>query len=850
MQHWQAVKLVLSHEQPDFDALASLALARLAHPGSVAAVTGSLSPRLRDAIRLYRDELNLLDASDIDLDQVSELIIVDTNDPDRIRPFDRLVGQVPITLYDHHPATADSLPASQGLQEPVGATATILTRHLQASNTPIPASIATLALLGIHEDTGNFTYSATSAADHQAAALLLRSGANLEFVIEYASDPLGEEQRQLLQRLLEDSDVMLDGERRIVTASFVLDEYVPGTSALVSQLLALHGADAAIVATGDEQESEVFARVARGYDAAAAFTEAFGTGGHPGAAFARVKTGPRQALEQGLESLTHNRSDMLTAMELMSSPVTTIPEQSTVDQATQILRRHGHNGAPVVDDSGKLKGVVSRRDLDHALKFDMHDASVTGFMNRNVITAQPADTHMQLEANLIQHAIGRLPVLDSDDRIVGIVTRSDLLAARHASPRQDLAERVIDRLPKVARELIDTAVKLLPGHARLYLVGGIVRDALLGRSLSDLDIAVDGVPSSMLAEALQKQFGGHIVIHELFGTTELRTDKGLLVDIAGTRLETYAHPGALPEVSPGPISRDLQRRDYTINAIAVQVSPQPARLLDPLGGIEDLERRQLRLLHPLSYLEDPTRVLRGARLAARLGFQFDRDSLERARQAMTPAVLERIAPARLRNELELALGEPRLEPVFAQLENSGALSAMFGLEHAAELLTALDAQKLNGEVRSEAALFALLLGTPADRAEEHMRRFSWPGSYRQALERLRHVREDAELLTEEILTRMTAAEGELVRCFSERHRELVDAFRSLPQRRRLRGSDVLELGVRAGPAVGQVLAQVARARQAGTVETFEQELELARELIRQAEDTTKAEAGPGDSTCS
>lgn len=840
------MKLVVTHEQPDFDALASLALARLAHPGSVAVVTGSLSPRLRDAIRLYRDELNLLDATDVDTSQVSELIVVDTNDPERIRPFDQLIGKVPITLYDHHTSTDSSMPASQGLQEPVGATATILTRHLRASNTPIPASIATLALLGIHEDTGNFTYSATTAADHDAAGLLHRSGANLEFVVEYASDPLGEEQRQLLQQLLQDSNVILDGERRIVTASLRLDAYVAGTSALVSQLLALHGADAAVVATGFDGDTEVFARVARGYDAAQAFQEAFGTGGHPGAAFARVELEPRPALEKALESLYLHRSELLTASDLMSTPVTTIPVNSTVDQATQILRRHGHNGAPVVDEDGQLQGVVSRRDLDHALKFDMHDASVTGFMNRTVITASPADTLVQLESNLIQHAIGRLPVLGADGTILGIVTRSDLLAARHASPRQDLAERVMDRMPTMARKLIDTAIGLLPGHARLYLVGGIVRDALLGRSLSDLDVAVDGVPATMLAQALQKKFGGEIITHEAFGTTTLRTEKGMLVDIAGTRLETYAHPGALPEVSPGPISRDLQRRDYTINAIAVQVSPQPPRLLDPLGGIDDLERRQLRLLHPLSFLEDPTRVLRGARLAARLGFQFDRDSLDRARQVMTPEVLDRMAPARLRNELELALDEPRLEPVFAQLEHTGALEAMFGLEHAPELLEALDAQKLGGSVRSEAALFALLLETSAGRAEAHMRRFSWPASYRQSLERLRHVREEAELLTEEILGRMSAAERELVRCFSERHRELTDAFRALPQRRRLRGSDVLELGVPAGPAVGRILAQVARARQTGKVQSFEQELELARTLTEQAGSAEPARAESGE----
>jgi len=825
------VKLAVTHEQPDFDALASLALARIAHPGAAAVVTGSLSPRLRDALRLYRDELNLLDISDIDLDTVSELIVVDTNDPQLIRPFDSLIGRVPVTLYDHHPAVPDGIQSSHGLQERVGATATILTRLLRASNTPIPASIATLALLGIHEDTGNLTYSATRPADHDAAGFLLRSGANLEFVVEYVSDPLSEKQRALLQRLLEDSTVRHDGQRTIVTATLETGDYVPGVSGLISQLLALHGSDAALVTIGTGEGSEVFVRVARGYDAAAAFREAFGSGGHPGAAFARVAAPPTEAAATALEALKRSRTDLLSATDLMSAPVTVIPADSSVDEAMQILRRHGHNGAPVVDADGRLSGVVSRRDLEHALKFDMHEARVTGFMNRSVVTAGPDDTHVQLEASLIQHGVGRLPVISGDGELIGIVTRSDLLAARHASPHRDLAARVLGRLPELTRELVETAAELLPGHARLYLVGGMVRDALLGRSLSDLDLAVEGVPAKILAEALRRHYGGEATAHDSFGTTTLRTDNGMTVDIAGTRFETYAHPGALPEVSPGPIRRDLQRRDYTVNALAVQVSPEPARLLDPLGGLDDLERRQLRLLHPLSFVEDATRVVRGARLAARLGFSFDRDTLQQARQAMSPDILSRIAPARLRNELDLALLEPRLEPVFAQLEHVRALPEMFGLVHAPDLLARIDAAKPDRRVHGEAALLALLCSVPLSQAAEHVEKFSWPGSFLLAAERLQLVRYDAGRLTEEMLQRMGPAEQEVVRTFSERHRELTDTFRALPQRRRLRGSDVLELGVSPGPEVGRVLAAVARARQAGDVDSFEAELDLARSLV-------------------
>lgn len=825
------MKLIVTHEQPDFDALASLALARLAHPGATAVVSGAIGPRMRDVIRLYRDELDLEVAGDIDPGDVSELIVVDTNDAARIAPFDSLVGRVPVTVYDHHAPGADVIPAAHGVQDRVGATATILVRHLQASNVPIPASIATLALLGIHEDTGGFAYSSTRADDHSAAAFLLKCGASLELVVDFASDPLTAEQRGLLEKFLERATTETDGQRSILTVATHRDDFVPGISGVVSQLLNLFAADAALVAVGQPGHTLVFARVARGYDASAAFTEAFGTAGHPGAAFARTPEPPEQALGKALASLRRQRTDAPTAAQLMSSPVVTVAEAATVAEALQVLRRHGHNGAPVVDGQGHVVGVLSRRDLEHALGFDLGDAAATGFMNRQVITAGPDDTLQQLEARLIEHAIGRLPIIDGNGNLLGIVSRSDLLRARHAQPRPDEAALVLSRLPARARQVVDAAAEMIPPGARLYLVGGMVRDALLGRSLSDVDLAVEGTTASRLAADLQERFGGEASSHDSFGTTTLMTGDGLLVDIAGTRRESYAHPGALPQVTPGTIARDLLRRDYTVNAMAVRVSPAPPELLDPTGGLADLRRGTLRLLHPLSFAEDPTRLLRGARLAARLGFEFGTGTLRQARLALLPHVLDRVAPARLRHELELALREPRMAPTVRELDRIGALRTMFGLADAPALLAALDEHGNGEDTRAEAALLALLLESAPDAAAEHLARFNWPLRLGAALERLRQARTDPDGLTEELLGRMSAAEHLLVRCFGERHRELADAFAALPERRRLRGSDVLGLGVPAGPLVGRLLSAVAHARQAGRVSTFEAELELAKSLL-------------------
>jgi tRNA nucleotidyltransferase (CCA-adding enzyme) len=824
------VKLVVTHEQPDFDALASVALAKLAHPGSAATLTGTLSSGLRKLTVLYRDELNLLEASQIDLNQVTELIIVDTNDPRRIRPFDQLLGKVPVTVYDHHPLTTGSIEATHGIQEQVGAAATLLTRHLKASNTPIPASTASLALLGIHADTGHLTYSGTTGADYHAAAHLLASGANLQFVTEHLREPFTPAQRAFLNRIMSDARLEQDGDNQLLTAALTLHEYVPGASGLVSQALELQGADAAVITVNMDGPTLIFARVLEGYDAAAAFSEEFGTGGHPGAAFARSDQTAEQALQRAVTALKRHRDARITAADLMTSPVTTIPASSTVAQARQLLQRHGHNGAPVTDSAGRLQGVISRRDIERALRFDLDTAPITGFMTRDLILASPTDSLGQLEELIISNNIGRLPVI-SAGRLVGIVTRTDLLRARHPHAGPDSAQLVINRLPGFASELLASAARLLPAGASLYLVGGTVRDALLGRALTDFDLAVEGMPAARLAELLQKHYGGTLTQHGTFGTTTLALDNDLAIDIATARDETYAHPGALPEVAPSSISRDLNRRDFTVNALAVRIQPAPLQLLDPFNGQADLQKQLLRPLHPLSFLDDPTRILRGARLAGRLGFSFTPSAQQQAQLALTRAVLDRMTNERLRNELQLTFMEARVEPAVDELVQLGALRAMFSLDADPALLAALDALRARQPVDSEAYLLALLLATPQQGALEHIRRFHWPSRLAASLERLRLAAGDPAALTEDVLARTTAAERAVLKGMGPAWREQVAAFEALPQRRKLRGSDVLELGLPSGPLVGQLLAAVSRARQAGQVDSFEAELELARSLI-------------------
>lgn len=825
--------LVVTHEQPDFDALAGLALARLAHPGAIAAIGGDLPDNVRAFIHLYRDQLDLRSADDIDPAEVEELIVVDTNDPQRLGRFAQVAETVPVTLYDHHPGHGEEIAAAHGIQEQVGATSTLLTRHLAASAVTIPAELASLALLAIHEDTGNLSFDLTTADDYQAAAHLMERGASLEIVREFQTEFADQQQRELLGEAVAEARMETMGGFRLVISAFDYPVYVRNAAGACNRLLSQQGADAALLAVRMEGKTLLFARALHGFDVGAALAQAFGGGGHQGAGFARATGDPQSVAREALAALRDHLRPALTAREFMSSPVKSIEEGTTVGEAQRLLTRYGHNGLPVLGEHGKLVGIVSRRDLERALRHDLSGSSVSGFMTSEVVTAGPEATLRELERLVEEHNIGRIPIVERGE-IVGIVTRSDLLAAHHPPRQPALAAKVRERLPSEARKVLERAAHYLPSDpaAALYLVGGTVRDALLGRALLDLDLVVEHASAERLVSSLQRELGGTMTFHAVFGTSTLTLPSGLSIDIARAREEYYPHPGALPEVTPSSIRKDLARRDFTVNAIAVRFSPPPLALIDPFTGVGDLQRRTLRLLHPLSFVEDPTRILRGARLSARLGFDLAASTIAHVEDALRPEVIGRLSRSRLRSELELTFAEPRVAPALRILDSLGALDVAYGLAFDEALTLRLDELRPGGDVPAQSYLLTLLLRSTPERASAHIEAFHWPRSVLQARRRLAEA-EAADGVSEEWLEEAEAAELAVARVLSPALAAAVTAFEEVPRRRKLRGRDVLELGLPPGPQVGEILTEIASARQRGQLKSFEDELELARRRVEE-----------------
>lgn len=378
----------------------------------------------------------------------------------------------------------------------------------------------------------------------------------------------------------------------------------------------------------------------------------------------------------------------VTVTDLMSLGVQTVEPDASLDAIIHRLRRIGHEGFPVVEH-GRVVGLLTRRDADRALEHGLGSLAVREVMSAGEITLRPDDSITLLVQRMVESGWGQIPVLGDDGRLIGVVTRTDLIKywAQAYPAASDEAER-IDAV-QIAAVLGQPIARLIDQIARqaqdqrlsLYMVGGVVRDLLLKRRNDDIDFVVEG-DAIRFAEGLRDQFGGQVHSYRPFGTATWILDGASIdgdglpasVDFATARNEFYEHPTALPTIYSGSIKLDLGRRDFTINTLAVQLSPSSGRILEFYGGLADLRAGLIRVLHSLSFVDDPTRILRAVRFERRLGFRIEPRTAELIDTALP--MLRRITGERVRNELALLLGEADVAESFRLLQARGILTAI------------------------------------------------------------------------------------------------------------------------------------------------------------------------------
>ena len=689
------MKAIIAHPNLDFDALASMTAAQKLYPDAVLVTVGKLRSCVKDFIAIHGEFIeirNYINKKDIDT-----LIMVDTRSRKRLNDFAKALDNegISVIVYDHHADDDDDVPCAEIHYEAVGANVTQLVERIREKKIPLSPQEATTLALGIYDDTGSLCYSSTTPRDLLAAAWLLEQGANLSVVSEYTEGSLGADQSDLFHVLLRQNRIVTVEEKDILIAVAERDTFVSDLSVLTMKLKDTFSVDAVFTVVRMENRIYLVGRSSLKDISVRDILAPYGGRGHLMAASAMLKDLSRSAKEIAEEltaSLSEYISPSLRVRDIMTTPVKTISADITVNEVGEYMIRYGHSGYPVMDQ-GKLMGIITHRDVEKCKYHGLGNVPVKGYMSHHVQTVSPDMSVEEVRAMMVEHNVGRVPVMENGE-LVGIVTRTDfmeMIYGNEATPQHltyrkrtggkdciNLLDALEKTLPKQMFHVLGRIASLADQEGiSAFLVGGLVRDLLMGRRSVDLDIVVEG-DGIDFAEKVATMVDGTVTAYPKFGTATVVINGVVKIDIAGARTEFYEYPAAKPQVEKSTLKQDLFRRDFTVNAMALSLNYETIGLLiDYYNGCEDLKEKKIRVLHNLSFVEDPTRIVRALRFKARYGFTLAAETEGFARKAIEDGVLENLSRRRIWHEMYLALQESCAYEIISSMADYGIWDVLF-----------------------------------------------------------------------------------------------------------------------------------------------------------------------------
>ncbi|HBZ57519.1 MAG TPA: polya polymerase, partial [Syntrophobacteraceae bacterium] len=654
----------------------------------------------------------------------------------------------------------------------------------------------------------------------------------------------------------------------IATAS--ADKYVGDFAVLVHKLKDMENLDVVFALARMDDRIYLVARSRIPEVNAGAIAAYFDGGGHATAASATIRDLTlNQAEDKLFEILQSVIKPSSVARDLMSSPVIHVDTTATVGEAAQVMVRYNINAMPVME-GGAVIGTVTRQVLEKAIFHGLEKQPIDEYMNRDVHTVPPTATLLEIQKYLVEYQQRILAVL-IDNRLVGVITRRDLLnymvndssnmpRALHedlpstdSTRRKNVSAVLAEQLPRDIIELLRKVGELAAEMGyQAYAVGGFIRDLLLRRPNFDIDIVVEG-DGIEFARTFAERHKVRARSHKKFNTAVLVFPDGRKMDVATARMEYYQYPAALPVVEFGSLKMDLYRRDFTINTLAVALNPDSfGQLVDFFGGQRDIKEKVVRVLHNLSLVEDPTRILRAIRFEQRFGFRIGKQTASLIRNAVKMNLLQKMGGHRLFHELQHIFTEadplssirrmaefgvlsvlspeirldPRMEGLFVRLKESISWYRLSFLSEELELwwvyLLGLAARMK----RESAQDFAERLELPTHTEERLLWALHQSQELLNGFFQLRQIRPSdiyralQPFKVEELLFMMARTQRE------EARRSISHYFHKFRDiKSELKGRDLQVLGIEPGPVYRQILDELLDARLNGKVHSRQDEID-------------------------
>jgi len=688
------LQVVFLVEGSDLDSLSSAYAYTILNKDAYIYLPYSYNKSFQLALSIFKNKLKVVDKVPYNLEKA---VFVDTSSLRKIKQTLKKANlnfeDIKIEIFDHHPVRNKKLKEYKNITFhffKYGACTTHFVFEIEKKGIKLTKDDATLISLGIYEDTGSFRYTGTKTEDIKALMFLSKYSLNFDLINEILTKRFDEKTLQILENLIENLHILYIDNYKIGISSLTIDEYIPDVSSYFNQIDEFSKLDAVFAVLSSKNKVFVIGRSKTDSIDVGYILSKLGGGGHKRAGSANIKDISKKEVVELLHYIidTYLKADFK-IKDIMHKKFCVINKNTKIEALKEI-------NTPVcivVDEKENFYGIVFEKNIKYALKHNLTQIYIKDLSITDIFTLNEEQPVVEAEKQIFKLSQEIFPVLKGK-KPVGIVSKLDILKALHSSQFETEKEVFISRhrlIPKkykfkhrlegyfspfilnLLKEIGSLAKKL---GMRAYIVGGIVRDIILGRKNLDIDIIVEG-DAINLAKQFAKEKGYSFHKFEEFLTANVKVSDSLKIDFATARKETYEYPGAYPKVEKATLREDLFRRDFTINTLAVDITHGSfGTLLDYFNGYKDIKDGVIRILHQLSFIEDPIRILRAVRFAGRFSFKIGKTTEKLLKVAVDQNLLEASPKGRINLELNLSLNEEKVIEILSLMDKYKILESL------------------------------------------------------------------------------------------------------------------------------------------------------------------------------
>jgi tRNA nucleotidyltransferase (CCA-adding enzyme) len=869
------IEIITTHIHADCDAFSAMIAASKLYPEALLVFPGSKNENLRHFIESGIFEFRESAIADISEEEIKRIILVDIRQPSRIGEIGKILRNNPdieLHIFDHHPAKKDDLKGSFEAIKEVGSTTTILIDFLKEKDIELRPMEATAMALGIYEDTGFLCHPTTTEQDFQALAYLLSQGAELSLIPRFLKTDLTTEQITLLNELILTAETHYINGVKVVLASMQKDKYFDGLAILTQKYMNIENPDIlfSLVQMGNNIHLVARSRF-KNFDVGE-IAEAFGGGGHHTAAAAVIKGLTLLEAKERLLAVLREKIDLQKkAEDIMNTYIIATQDKEQVSHARELMNKYMINALPVKKGE-QIVGMVSRQIVDRALFHHLDKSPIFEIMTDRFKIVPPYEDLRKIEKTMIEENLRFVLVGKSVDKVQGIISRMELFrqlyllrrheihnAEQHKEFQRNFSDLMKKRIPGQTMKILTTISNTAEYYGnKVYLVGGIVRDLFLNMENKDIDIVVEG-DGITFAEKVAEKLDAKIKSHKKYGTSVLILPDGFRFDIATARTEYYAEPAALPVVKESALRHDLYRRDFTINTLAIKLNQHEfGQLIDFFGGYRDIQQKTIRVLHSLSFIEDPTRAFRAIRFKHKLDFTIEKQTLKLLSIAIDKGVFNRVSGSRIMNELKLIFASDNSAKATYTLNELGLLKvidpSLICNKKAQQLLINLDevinwfiVLNKDKKIRKWLLYLMALSEASSQKAKADLaHRLAIAGEVKDIMLNYKENIDNfiLQLISREIhapsdiyqLLKPYSIEELLFALAQERRKNIKSKIARyltelINKKIKISGNDLIRMGVKPGPALGKILKEVHLAVLNGVVKNKKEEMGYAKKLV-------------------